>query len=77
MPNNYAQDDQFSSAKCFGNIEQNSVFQRANKVRAGLWMEDKENSGVSGDNQHSFTEGKLCPKNLVPFSGGVTDLVDK
>lgn len=69
-PNNYAQDDQFSSAKCFANIEQNSVFQRANKVRARLWLEDKEDRGVTGDNQHDFNEGKLCPASVVTFCDG-------
>lgn len=30
-------------------------------------MEDKENRRVSGDNQPDFTEGKLCPTNVVTF----------
>jgi len=32
---------------------------------------------VAGDSKHSFTNGKLCLKNLVAFCGGATALVDK
>lgn len=42
MPRNHAQNDQFSSAKCFTNTEQKSIFQRANKVRTRLETEDAQ-----------------------------------
>lgn len=35
-------------------------------------MEGKENRGVSGDNQHNFTEGMhMCPASVVTFCDGL------
>jgi len=36
-----------------------------------------ENTEVTGDSQHGFTEGKSCLTNKDTFYDGVTSLVDK